>query len=405
MQENQSSYILHPVFLSVVGAIFILGLVIVKLSLFGREKSYLNLLLTTAIAGIMWYALIYLLTNSGYLRQYPFLFNKGLPLYYLIGPCFYLYIRGSLNPAHLAFKKNDLLHLIIIIPAIISIIPYTIASQAQQQWVVDQVANNVRFAFSDSKYIVGSWHWFAFPLSAFIYTVMQLKLTVNTAKQKKHDPKVIRWIYMFTTVCGIIFLGMIAVNLTVLGNLNDTYAILHSSKLVLSLCLCLLFLSGLFFINPAFLYGFVQANTLSGNENVTLKRKSKPLEEFESIRVNMYDNTLVVCVENYINRTEAFRKTGFTISELASALEVPNHKLSDLFNNHYQLNFNTYINNLRIEYVKERLEAGEWRQFTLEAIAQDAGFSSRNTFFLAFKKVMDTTPSNYLTMLKQASVA
>ena len=396
---------MHPVFLSVVGSIFILGLVIVKLSLFGREKSYLNLLLTTAIAGIIWYALIYLLTNSGYLTRHPFLFNKGLPLYYLIGPCFYLYIRGSLNPAHVAFKKKDLLHLIIIIPAIISIIPYTIASQAQQQWVVDQVANNVRFAFSDSKYIVGSWHWFAFPLSAFIYTVMQLKLTVNTAKQKKHDPKVIRWIYMFTAICGTIFLGMIAVSLSVLGNLNDTYAILHSGKLVLTLCFCLLFLSGLFFINPAFLYGFVQANSLSGNENVTLKRKSKPLEEFESIRVNMYDNALVVRVENYITRTEAFRKTGLTISELASMLEVPNHKLSDLFNNHYQLNFNTYINNLRIEYVKERLESGEWRQFTLEAIAQDAGFSSRNTFFLAFKKVMDTTPSNYLAMLKQASVA
>jgi len=65
---------------------------------------------------------------------------------------------------------------------------------------------------------------------------------------------------------------------------------------------------------------------------------------------------------------------------LALLIEAPSHKLSDLFNHHYKLNFNTYINNLRIHYIKKRLGAGEWKQFTLEAIAKDAGFSSRNTF-------------------------
>lgn len=389
---------MHPVFLTIVGSIFILCLAIVKLLLFGKERRYLNLLLCIAIFGVIWYGIIYLLTNSGVIKEYPILFNKGLPLYYLIAPCFFLYIRGSLQPAHASFRLNHLLYLVIVIPALVSISPYSFADAATQQWIVNEIEKNVAFAFSDNRYIVPNWHWFTFPLSALLFTLLQFRLAILAAKTKRYEKKTLIWIFTFTVICGIIFFGMFVVNLNVLANFNDTWRILKSGKLVLFLGLALLMLSGSFFLSPALIFGFVRVKPKGyGRTEARLIRQQN---EFSENRVKLYDSSLVARVEEYIRQTQVFRKTGLTVSDLASLLEVPNHKLSDLFNNHYKLNFNTYINNMRVHYVKDRLEAGEWKQFTLEAIAQDAGFSSRNTFSLAFKKITGVTPSNYLTALK-----
>ncbi|WP_316803141.1 helix-turn-helix transcriptional regulator [Pedobacter nototheniae] len=359
--------------------------------------------MSISVTGIIWYALIYMLTNSGYIKDYPGLYNKGLPLYYLIAPCFYLYIRGSLTPAYAVFRKIDLLHFLIAIPGVISIIPYTFLSAVEQQIIVNQVVADVGFAFGDSKYIVGPWHWFAFPISACIYTFVQFLITFKQRKQHQ-DTQTIKWIYLFTAICGLLFIGMLIVNFTILNNLGKTWTILHSSKIVFAICFCLLILSALFFLNPEFLYGFVPQEKVAGlsrampESKASLETKDKP--SFDEIKIKLVDISLVEQFENFIKNSQIFKKTGLTLSELASVIEVPNHKLSDLFNNHYNLNFNTYINNLRINYVKNRLDTGDWKQFTLEAIANDAGFSSRNTFFVAFKKVMDVTPSAYLSTLK-----
>jgi len=185
-------------------------------------------------------------------------------------------------------------------------------------------------------------------------------------------------------------------NIAILRNANDAYFILHRSPLILSLALTFLLLSLSFFLNPETIFGLATKSdnfNISGSdlEDITNseKRKTRPVDE-----------KLIEQVEQRIMEKEIFKQAGLTMSELAAQLDIPNHKLSDLFNKHYQSNFNTHINNLRIAYIKKRLDSGDWKQYTLEAIALEAGFSSRNTFFIAFKKVMDKSPSAYLADLK-----
>ncbi|QIL38246.1 AraC family transcriptional regulator [Pedobacter sp. HDW13] len=387
---------LHPIFLTVIGAIFILSVVIVKLLLYGRDKFYLNFLLSLAIAGIAWYGLIYLLTNSGLIKDYPYLFNKGLPFYYTIAPCLFLYFRGSLNKEYAVFRPSHLLHFLIAIPAVISIIPYNMLSYAAQHEVVSRVVADVEFAFSDSEYIVEPWHWYVFPISALIYTILQIRLAYRASKQQKQNKQTIKWIYFFSAVCFVIFAGMLVINVSILQNRSNIWSILHEGSVVIFLCFCLLVLSFMFFLNPELIYGFTK-KAVADSQNI--QTDALPLAE-EKAKPKMVDTNLAEQVAHAIKEKELFRRPGLNLSELASALEIQNHKLSELFNNHYKLNFSTYINNLRIEYIKTRLDQGDWKQLTLEAIALDAGFSSRNTFFNAFKKVMHTTPSVYLSALK-----
>ncbi|MDN3586241.1 helix-turn-helix transcriptional regulator [Pedobacter aquatilis] len=389
---------MHPFFLTVIGAIFILSLVVILLWIYGREKRYLNALLAVAIISTAWYALIFLLTNSGQIKYYPMLFNKGLPLYYFIGPCFYLYLRGALNPKFAKFKKSHLLHFLITIPAFISVAPYNLLNLAQQQAVVNRVAVDLHYTFSGDKYIVEPWHWFTFPLSGLIYSVLQLRFTYIFSRHRK-KVSIIRWAYLFSGLLTIIFIGMLLLNLAILQNANSAYFMLHKSPLILALSLTLLLLSLSFFLNPELIFGIsIKPDELSEPRPVVSfqqgvsqaeKRKNKPV-----------DDKLRKQVEQHIVENQAFKQVGLTLSVLASQIDVPNHKLSELFNNYYESNFNTYINNLRIQYIKQRLDMGDWKQFKLEAIALEAGFSSRNTFFVAFKKVMGMSPSTYLSALK-----
>ena len=388
--------LLHPIFLAVIGAIFIFSVVVVKLLLYGRDKFYLNFLLSVAITGMAWYALIYLLTNSGQIKNYPYLFNKGLPFYYTVAPCLFLYFRGSLNKEYAVFKPSHLLHFLIAIPAVISIIPYNMLSYAGQHDVVSRVVADVEFAFSESEYIVEPWHWYTFPISAIVYTILQIRLAYRASKQPGQNKQTINWIYFFSAVCFIIFAGMLVINVSILQNRSNIWSILHEGSVVIFLCFCLLVLSFMFFFNPEFIYGFTK-KTILNNENI--QADSQPLAE-EKTKPKMVNINLAEQVTQAIKEQELFRRPGLNLSELASALEIQNHKLSELLNNHYELNFSTYINNLRIEYIIARLDQGDWKQLTLEAIALDAGFSSRNTFFNAFKKVMHTTPSAYLSALK-----
>lgn len=404
-QPTQQTLLLFH--LAVIGGIFIFSLIVVLLILFGRGRRYQNLLLCIGIAGIIWYAVMYLLTSTGYIRHYPYLFNKGLPFYYLIGPCFYLYIRGTIYPQYASFRKIDLLHLLMTIPAICSIMPYCLLDDVGQQYVVDQIAKDQNYSFSGAKYVVGIWHWFTWPLTALIYTVLQYHLIKNAAISAGLTQKSKKWMYGITMICLVTFGMILTLNLAVLFDKTSAAIILNSSKMIVFLALCFLTLGGAFFVNPNFIYGHfvVDGENIAHADLGTVQEK--PLSEQglskEEATPILPDFELIDHLEAYLSKSKIYLETGLTLSKLAVAADIPSYKLSELLNSHYEQNFNAYVNVWRIKYIVQRLEIGDHKFLTLEALANEAGFTSRNSFFTAFKKQMGVSPSSYISTLKLES--
>lgn len=394
---------MHPILILIISSSTLLCLVIFKLVAYCKNGLYLNIALIISLSAVIWYGLIFILTNLGMIIRYPILFNKGLPFYYLIGPGIYLFIRGLLYPHFRKFRYTDLLHLALTVPAIMSIIPYNFASYAIQQWVVTKVSEDPSFAFSNSRYIVGSWHWFTFPLSALVYNFSQLGLIFKAAKKQLVPKSQILWLAIFTGISILIFGGMLGLNFNLLFSTENLGSILESGNLVFFVSASLLAFSASFFMNNELMFGLKKINVEPEQAKPQSIVSSNQRPNFENIQIKMYDEKLTQEIERYIHENEIFRNEGLTVSELASMIRIPNHKLSDFFNNHYKVNFNSYINNLRINYAKQRLDEGDWKQFTLEAIAQESGFTSRNTFALSFKKTMGVTPSQYVSELKSQS--
>ncbi|HCS49436.1 MAG TPA: hypothetical protein DIW61_14765 [Candidatus Aminicenantes bacterium] len=92
-----------------------------------------------------------------------------------------------------------------------------------------------------------------------------------------------------------------------------------------------------------------------------------------------------------------------TIQDLAEALAVSPHHLSEIINTHLGKNFYDFVNDYRVEEVKRRLADPRSRAVTLLAIALDSGFNSKSSFNSVFKKNTGLTPSEYRKRLKSTS--
>jgi AraC-like DNA-binding protein len=85
-----------------------------------------------------------------------------------------------------------------------------------------------------------------------------------------------------------------------------------------------------------------------------------------------------------------------SLTQLAKQLKTNPTIISKVINQGFQLNFNDFINNYRVEAVKGKLKSGEQKTQTLLGIAYDCGFNSKATFNRAFKKVTGDSPKEWL---------
>jgi AraC-like DNA-binding protein len=105
-------------------------------------------------------------------------------------------------------------------------------------------------------------------------------------------------------------------------------------------------------------------------------------------------------IENHFKNNKPFLAGGYKIKDLSLQLNIPIYLISTFINQEYGKNFNEFINDYRLDYVKDLLEESpDSQNFTLEAIAQSAGFNSRNTFIGAVKKKFGMTPTSYFSKL------
>lgn len=106
---------------------------------------------------------------------------------------------------------------------------------------------------------------------------------------------------------------------------------------------------------------------------------------------------------------ELYLNPDLTLREVAEKLSTNTKYLSQAINNQLGINFQQYVNNFRINKVKEKILDEGLNNLTLFGIARLCGFKNKSTFYKVFKEVTGTTPRAYmktpqnLTSLKHLS--
>ncbi len=90
-----------------------------------------------------------------------------------------------------------------------------------------------------------------------------------------------------------------------------------------------------------------------------------------------------------------WQDSDLTLADLAARLATTPHKLSEVLNAQLGQTFYDFVNGYRVREVQRRIAAGEAQKVTMLSLALEAGFASKSTFNLVFKKLTSQTPSDY----------
>lgn len=122
--------------------------------------------------------------------------------------------------------------------------------------------------------------------------------------------------------------------------------------------------------------------------NIATSPKKKTNEElFKKFQ------TLVLEEELYLNPR-------LSLEFISSKLDISSNYLSQIVNNHSNYSFADYINTQRISLAKQLLLDPEFKRYTIQSIALETGFNSKSSFYNAFKKITNLTPTQYKTVQK-----
>ncbi|WP_420317985.1 helix-turn-helix domain-containing protein [Ekhidna sp.] len=114
------------------------------------------------------------------------------------------------------------------------------------------------------------------------------------------------------------------------------------------------------------------------------------IEREEEELKEIFNRTIVL-----LNTEKYFLNKNLKLSDLAKELSCNERQLSRAINKFGNSNFNKFINSFRIEHSKELLTGGKFDHYTIEAIAEDSGFSNKVSFYNAFKGVTGMSPTQF----------
>ncbi|MBC5834991.1 AraC family transcriptional regulator [Flavobacterium sp. F372] len=139
-------------------------------------------------------------------------------------------------------------------------------------------------------------------------------------------------------------------------------------------------------------------------ESKTSSNNNLEIDKTETQPKQIIDDELIekiVLGLKKIEKKETFLDPNFKLAFVAKKLNTNTAYLSQYFNQVMQKTFSEYTQELRIQYVLQKLiDAPYFRKYTLQAIAEEVGYKDANTFVRVFKKQTGRSPNYYIEKLE-----
>ncbi len=356
------------------------GIVLIILSSPRKTSFFLGMFLLFWGSGFGKHILAY----QGIISENQFLDFLPTNFYFLCFPLLYLYVKELTG--EYVFKR-DIKHLI---PGLLEFILFL--GLFITFFGVTKVETDINFPEFNLLYMASA-NIFS------VYYLVKILSSIRTHKVKvlkvfsSTDQRLLSWlvplIYIFIFSSGLAFTFY-------LFNIFQIFLQLPGMLLInfyKYIFLIILFLDVLL-TYWVIIYGIKQTiiwpkvlTDISSNENFPLKDENVEADSNES-----FDMVIQV-----VETTKCFTNNELTIVDLAILTNLPYAKLSKLIKHKTDSNFPSFINKYRIEEAKMFLKGGDmFKMYTLEALWQEVGFNSKSSFYRAFKKFENSTPSEYM---------
>lgn len=308
---------------------------------------------------------------------------SGLSLY----PLFYTYI---LKLTTIRFHSPR--HLFHFVPGvlfgIVSLLLTLILSPEQRIYYVNHIlieTNLKAINFSTLPGIKG-WIFLASRIIFIFQTIVYLILAIRLANHHNKtinqyfsntEGKKMNWVRDLSIIAFAVSIAAI-----VFALLGRSYFIHHNLSLLIP---------SVFFTTIFFLIGY------KGNMQ---REIFEPLYDQEESNANeevpdSAENDLKTRLLRLFEHDKIYQVNDLRISTVSESLLTNRTYISKLINDKFEMNFNEFVNKYRVEEAKQLLLSRENNKFTMEYIAQQAGFGSVASFSRIFKEIQGTTPGKY----------
>jgi AraC-like DNA-binding protein len=356
-------------------------------------QSFSDKILATLFLSYSYCVIVFLLISSGWIVHAPFLYKTSAPINYLVPPLAYLYVRSVLYNES-KFEKKDFLHLVPFLIIAFNYIPIYFSSYNERLEVVKLVIHSY-----DKNYLIQDGFFseniqILRPIQSLVYLVLQWKILIDFKKKnittsfKEHTLMILKWLkkfnycISFTNLTFLIFVIGVANSLANKQPLNEV--VLYAA---IPISISLLYLSSYLIINP---------HVLAGLPYIGKELKNKPKSFIKEVNYDLE----IATIKSYFEVQKPFLQPSLTIGQLSLSLDLSPKVVSFIINQCLNQNFNDFVNSYRVASLIESMQQGGLQNYTIQALALQAGFANKTSCMNAFKKVHNCTPSQYIANKK-----
>ena len=295
--------------------------------------------------------------------------------FFLFNPAFYLYSR-SLTDERFKLKWIQLLHLV----------PYVFFEFCSHY-------NALSFD-RDAFYVNDTYLWvrllyaISFIVSLLVYNTLSIiavhKHRINLKNEFSNTNQNLRlsWL-LFIVISYLIYVF----SATLLGLFGFFFTDLEASTIFnYSATLVLTFILGFYGIRQDEIYKRKLKGTVPDKREERYKKSNLTTDKKEEIKTQIL---------TYFKEETPYLNSELSMNLLSEELNIPKYQLTEVLNTIIGKNFFQFVNEYRVEAVKQKLSDASNNKFSIEAIGYDCGFSSKSSFFSVFKNITGQTPVQF----------
>ncbi|MEN0048752.1 MAG: helix-turn-helix domain-containing protein [Bacteroidota bacterium] len=361
-----------------------------------QNKDQANLWLASFVLLCSLYICPFMLGYAGWYSDNgyrDFMFYVPFQQLFFLGPIIYFYTQNLLNPSF-RLQREGYIHFL----------PGTLyLCYSLVVLIGDKLVLKAYYFYADGRdKDLDAWYQWAGLFSMVFYLILSLRHYNNYRKLAFEtlsfaESVLFRWIQRYLIAFLIILLLRVLFFI-----LNPEWG-QFGNKFWYYLCFSILF----YYITISGYANAIQ-NSLSMQQFFSKKDRIIPIEKFlitastsskiatdQLPELQVWKSKLAVLMKE----KELFKTPTLTLTDVASDLSTTPKQVSQIVNQGFDLNFNDFVNQYRVEEVIKQFEQGKHQERTLLAIALESGFNSKATFNRAFKKHKNSTPQQYLSKM------
>lgn len=340
------------------------------------------------------YALQAYIVDGGYLEHFTWFFLWPLLPYHLIFIPIYYYFKVILND-QLKLNKAEV---ILFIPFLLGLID-VIYVYSQPESFYNNIINE---AIMSPENRLGAEYWLLnldqhllmrhiWQMGVLLILIPSIRTFVKKGKNDELKSILNKWLIIFWGI--LMLMAILAITYALEKMLEETlfHSLIFLGKdggiITFFLYIALFFIGIIPIYFPSILYGYPQQ--VKPFPDILIK------EQPENLKFGLDEQRVNLKLEG-LKKSKSYLNQNFSLTECARELEMPSHHISYFLKQQYEMSFAAYKNSLRMEHAKKLIEDGYLENNTIEALANECGFTSRTSFSKTFKSFVEVSPSEYI---------